>query len=386
MYFLTRIGAEPSANAAFNDLDITGNVTILGRGAGVSHIRVGWAQGSPDGVSDRLFTVMGGGASLNLVGLTLSNGVSWVAGQTLYAAAGSLVSITDSAVAQQLSTQNGISVQVHSSELTLRRTVFTNNINSTYTGAAVDVYGTSTAPSTLTIGDSLFAKNNFINGSGTTYNVRVSSYVNKINEGNNLIDDASGGFFDTTPGIGDHLGTPDYVVTSVADEFNHANDGYSLSLREAVDLANRSSGSNTIWLPGWAFELTRDRATYRGLNETDRDVAFGDLDIEDQLILRGVAGKTQVAWSAQATQRYGRLDTVFDLLGDANQDGQAEQDTNAADYTMRVDQMGSGSRSSANGELYTADFDDDGDVDAADQTVWSTYYGNSLDLFNVAVL
>jgi hypothetical protein len=379
MHLLTLVGSEPSPNVAVNDLDILGDVTIRGYGPGVSHIRVGWAEGSPDGANDRQFTVMGGGATLNLAGLTLSNGVSWVAGQTLYASPGSVVSITDSAIAQQLATYNGISVQVHSSDLTVRRSVFTNNKNSYASGAAIDVYGTSSAPSTLTIGESLFALNDYYDyygNPGTTYNVRVNQYVNKINEGNNLIDDAGGGFFDTTPGIGDYLGAPDYVVTSIADEFNHANDGFSLSLREAVDLANQPSGPNVIWLPAWRFTLTRDRQTYGGGSPTDTDVAFGDLDIKGPLTIRGIADRTRIEWKP------GVVDAVFDLLGDYSDDGLV----NAADYTVRVDQNGSGSGTPVDWEVYTADGDDDGDVDTADHTVWSTYYGSSLDLFDVDVL
>ena len=55
----------------------------------------------------------------------------------------------------------------------------------------------------------------------------------------------------------------------------------------------------------------------------------------------------------------------------------------AADYAERVNQNGSGSGTSADWEVYSADGDDDGDVDTADHTIWSTYYGSSLNLFDV---
>jgi len=134
------------------------------------------------------------------------------------------------------------------------------------------------------------------------------------------------------PGSGDYLGTPTYVVTSVADTFNHADDLEALSLREAVDLANNASTPAEIWLPAWRFQLTRDR----GSNATDIDVAYGDLDVKKSMTIRGVADRTHVEWKP------GIVDKVFDLLGDGNNDGQADYNSvSSADYTIWQDQNGS---------------------------------------------
>ena len=254
--------------------------------------------------------------------------------------------------------------------------MFTNNVSTQQDATALFATKLSGYDGSVTIGESIFALNEAIAGT-VTPNVWVANGVTKTNEGKNLYDNAAGNFFNQVPGAGDHLGTPDYVVTTVADTFDHTDDIASLSIREAIDLANQAAGQKEVWLPAWEFQLTRDRVTYGGGSSTDTDIAFGDLDIKDQLIVRGVAGRTRVEWKP------GVVDSVFDLLGDANNDGMSDQDTNAADYTVWADQDGSGSGTSADWEIYSADFDDDGDVDTADHAIWSSYYGNSLDLFDV---
>src|SRR3972149_137080 len=92
--------------------------------------------------------------------------------------------------------------------------------------------------------------------------------------------------------------------------------------REAVDMANTTAGVQEIWIPAWKFVLTRDRATYGGGSLTDTDIAWGDLDIKDSLIIRGVADRTSIAWKP------GVVDAVFDLLGDHSHDDIVD----AADY------------------------------------------------------
>jgi hypothetical protein len=162
------------------------------------------------------------------------------------------------------------------------------------------------------------------------------------------------------------------VVTSVADTFDHTNDVQSLSLREAVDLANQSAGTQEIWLPAWRFTLSLDR----GANATDTSVAYGDLDVTDSTVVRGVAGRTRIDWKA------GIVDKVFELAGDANSPGEADYGSvSAADYTVWQNQNGS----VGGWELFSADFDDDGDVDTDDYDVWTANYGHTLDLLDVSV-
>lgn len=169
---------------------------------------------------------------------------------------------------------------------------------------------------------------------------------------------------------GDHIGTPDYVVTSVADEIEPLNDDYAFSVREAVMDANGTAGAEEIWLPARSFALTIDRGT----NPTDTTAAYGDLDISDSLTIRGVNGATNVAW------RTGVVDKVFELLGDYN----GNRIVDAADYTVWRDTLGVGSADPAHWEQYAADGDDDGDVDQDDYDIWGSHFGNTLSLLGVS--
>jgi hypothetical protein len=323
----------------------------------------------------RVFEVAAGARlDLSKVTLTTGTGFGYSTGLAVNVASGGELFLTDSAVVNH-NNYAYPAIDAKASILTIRRSVFTNNYGG-YGSAAVHV-STGTGSATVTIGQSIFALNQG-GPYGNTTNVEVVGNVTKINEGYNLFDDIDGGFFDTTPGTGDYLGTPDYVVTSIADTFNHADDDDALSLREAVDLANNDSGASEVWLPAWAFVLTRDRTTY-GTGTTDLNVAFGDLDITDSLVVRGVSGQSSVQWAT------GVNDTVFDLIGDFNQDGQSDQLVSGSDYLEWQRQYGSGSVAPSNWEQFSADADDDGDVDSADQALWSSYYGNTLDLFDILV-
>jgi predicted outer membrane repeat protein len=369
-YELTRTGTE--TGIAYNDLDITGDVRIVGKGAGASIIDVSGLTGS-----DRfVFDVVSGG-SLSVSRITLTNDSAGTGYHGIRVVTGGEVLVEESVLSgfQVSIASAGSAIHADGGAVTIRRSVVTGNESNPYYAGAVYVKGGAT----LTIGDSAFADNQSWDsrfGVWRLLSVEVDSSVTKINEGYNRYDSTLGGFFNTTPGTGDFLGTPNYVVTSIVDTFNHADDNYALSVREAVDLANVASGAQAIWLPAWAFTLTRDRQNYGGGSPTDTDATFGDIDIKGPLTIRGVSTKTSVAWKA------GVVDAVFDLLGDYNDDGLVD----VADYNIRTLQNGSGSGTSADWEIYSADGDDDGDVDSADNTVWATYYGSSLDLFDVDVL
>lgn len=165
-------------------------------------------------------------------------------------------------------------------------------------------------------------------------------------------------------------------MTTIADTFDHTDDAWSLSLREAIDLTNTAGGQREIWLPAWEFVLTRDR----GVNPSDYDIAFGDLNIMGgtstrNLTIRGVDGVSSVRWNAAVA------DEVFKLVGDYDGDfhvapigsGRVE----AADYTIWADAISSG--------VYDAhaDGNEDGVIDQVDYDIWVTNFGNTLDLFGV---
>lgn len=201
--------------------------------------------------------------------------------------------------------------------------------------------------------------------------MKATAGVVKTNLGNNLYDEATGGFFDAVPAADDYQGMPHYVVTTIADTFDHTNDAASLSIREAVDLANQASGLKTIWIPAWKFTLTRDRGT----NSTDTNVSYGDLDIKNKLVVRGVAERTSIEWKS------GVVDKVFDLLGDFDGDGDVDPAMPLDDGEIWDNQFSS----SGAWEEFAADGDDDVDVDMYDEDIWAQNLGHTLQLTNVAL-
>jgi hypothetical protein len=373
-YTLSRTGSESTATVALNDLDILGDVTILGAGPGLSIIDNSGLVSAPANHA-HAFALDGAARRLRLSGMTVANGASTQSGQVAVAANGATFEILDSAIVNHTAYASGSAILISSAHLVVSRSVFTNNDNTSILGGtAIWLTGTTAAPASVEVGESIFALNAqpTYNGGTTHYAIRLSGTVTKINHGKNLYDYAGGGFFDTTPGVDDYLGTPNYVVTSAADTFNHADDLEALSLREAIDLANNATAPAEVWLPAWRFTLTLDR----GANASDTDVAFGDLDVKNSVTIRGVQGRTSVAWMA------GVVDKVFDLLGDYNNDGEADYGSvSAADYTIWQNQNGS----SGGLEQFSADGDDDGDVDAADYDIWHDNYGHALDLVDVGV-
>jgi hypothetical protein len=196
--------------------------------------------------------------------------------------------------------------------------------------------------------------------------------------GNNRLGNAAPGLAHDPNGNGDYIGTVDYIVTGIADTYNHANDESVVSLRDAIDLANTTAGAQEIWLPAWNFMLTRDRATFGGGSTTDMSVAFGDLDIGKSydtsnvggsLTIRGVNGSTSVAWKSDLP-----TDKLFELLGDYDNDGIANPPSNVDTSDNLLWRKG----------VSSADGNDDGVVDSLDYDVWFQNYGTSLAVHGIA--
>lgn len=367
-FYLTRVGTESDPNTDFNDLNILSNVTIVGAGAGATIIDPQF--GAVQGAMYRAFKIKGSTARLEMSGVTLTGAFVWQSsvvenGGGIFVTNQGGLKLSECAIANNQivsSYATGVAIRSVGGDVTVERCVFTNNYS--LNGAAIDAAPQATYNGSLTIGASIFALNT---AAGSTPNVKVTGAVTKNNLGNNLFDSATGGFFNTVSGPGDHQGTPQYVVTTVLDTLDHSDDIESTSVREAVDLANTTTGVQEIWIPAWKFVLTRDR----GILASDIDIAFGDLDVEGSLIVRGVADHTSIAWKP------GINDRVFDLLGDYNHDGTAD----TGDYVIWQMQ----NDSSGDYEEFVADGDDDGDVDQNDYNIWSQHYGNTLQLFDVSV-
>ena len=378
-YTLTRTGNELN-DASYNDLDITGEVVIVGQGAGLSVIDSSGLANISNQLYNRAFHVEGVGNSLLIDGVTLTGGNSGasLSGTAVLVEDQANFELADSAVVNNQGSGDGVAIRSLGADVTIRRSVFTNNVSTAQDAALFATKLSGGRDGSVTISQSIFALNQADNGT-VTPNVWVANGVNKVSEGYNLYDNASGNFFNQVALSTDYLGTTGYVVTTTEDTFDHTDDIEALSVREAIDLANTDTGASEVWLPAWHFELTRDRGT----NVTDTDVSYGDLDVKDSLIIRGVGSPsgsaTSIGW------RDDIVDDVFDLLGDFDNDGQATQGVAGSDFNTWQQQNGSGNQNSSNWGAYSADADDDGDVDGDDYNLWSQHYGNALDVFDIVV-
>jgi hypothetical protein len=361
-YTLTLSNTEGSGTAE-NDLDVTGNVTIIGAGPGLSVITNNFTYAAYQ--EHRNFQVAGATARLKVFGITFAGGFSYAsnAGIAALVQDGATLEMDSCVVVNNIAAYYGVGVRSMGGNLSIMRSVFTGNVD--YSDGAVYASDTSSYAGSLNIDETIFALNT---AQYSAPNVRATTAVVKTNLGNNRYDSAAGGFFDVVSGTGDYLGAANYVITTVADTFDHTNNAESLSIREAIDLANTASGAQEVWIPAWHFTLTRDR----GSATTDTDVSFGDLDISGNTIVRGVSGATSVGWKA------GVVDRVFDLLGDYNRNGVVD----SADYALWANQNGL----TGSPEQFAADGDDDGDVDSNDYNVWYSRYGNTFAMYGVTEL
>jgi hypothetical protein len=349
-YALSLAGSETAANASVNDVDVTSNVQIIGTGAGLAIIDAASIAGTSHG---RIFEVHPG-ASLNLSRVTLTGGHATILGGAVHAVGTNLTVDQVSMVGN--TSPNGGAIRVGSGcNLTITRSIFTENSASNEGGALLALGAAS-----VTIGSTIFAKN-------VQSNVYLPS-TGTTNLGNNRIDNTAGAgsFFSTA--YGDYIGSVDYVVTGVADTFNHADDQTVMSLRDAIDLADSAPGDQEIWLPAWSFVLTRER-----LADDATNVQYGDLEVSDSLTIRGIAGTTNattVAWQAGLP-----VDKTFELLGDYNGDGAV----GSGDFVVYQKYLGH------SGPNLPADGNDDGVVDEEDYDVYWEHFGTTLRLYDLDV-
>jgi len=362
-YVLSRSGSESGgAVGAENDLEITTEVTILGAGAGLTVIDASGLQGVGNAVNDRVFSVLTGASSgastngdLTLSGVTLTGGdVDTLTGGAILV--DSTLHLTDSALIGNKARQGGaIRVTGSSANVTIQRSVFTENTATQQGGA---IYSGDNN-SVMSISSSIFANN-----SATSAYDNVRSEGNSSSDGTNLSDKNDPIFSNN----GDHVGSVDYVVTTVADVIDSTDDDLRLSLREAMIAANGNAGAEEIWLPGWDFILGLEAGA-----GPDMTADQGDLDVSESLTVRGVGDGTDpitsIRWNSTV------MDEVFQLIGDYNGDGSVD----SGDYTFWLWTLGQ------TGPDLPADGDDDGDVDQQDYDVWASHFGNTLTLVDVEV-
>lgn len=364
-YELDLTGTE-AGTAAFNDLDIDEDIAIYGAGAGLSVI-------DASGVSDRVLSVKNG-ASLTLEGLTLTGGAASGNGGAVLVDTGGDLSLDRVAVVDNSATASGGGVYVFgypgSSTADIQNSVFTDNSAGHFGGGVMG----SQSSATITIGATVLADNTAVFGGP---NFHLVGGASATNDGDNLVGTYSGSVFDTS--AGDIVnGAPDSIVTSIADQYDDADDDYAFSLREAIDAANGTTTiDEEVWLPAWDYLLTRQRTTQAaGTQLTDTDAAFGDLDIEGNLTLRRAGALTESVRWADSTH----TDKTFELLGDYNGDHVVD----SADYTIyRANKYSSGTDPDE-WENLDGDANDDDTVDSSDHAIWVGNYGATLSLFGIS--
>lgn len=360
MYSLTISG---SGGIAQGDLDITNNITIIGTGAGEAVIN---ASGLWSTSSDRAFDVASGG-SLGLYCMTVTGGMAPNLanehGGAIYVRGGGSLYTGQCVIVGNRTTHSGANgggiYFADSAGGTINTSVITGNVSSNYAGGVfLDAFVSS---STVTVSNTIIAKNSAVSGASDVLAEVGRTFTSG---GKNRLGNSTIGFVHGTNN--DHISTAvDYIVTGLSDTYNSGNDGYVLSLREAVKKSNDTAGTQEIWAPGWRYRLVRERGTALA---TDIDELRGDIDIKGSVILRGMPGVGSVAWKAGVT------DAVFDFIGDFNGDGLGSGTddgiVDGADFLIWQAAYGTGD--------LRADADDDGDVDGDDLDLWQDYFGSTF--------
>jgi hypothetical protein len=337
------------------DYDITnGNsVTIRGTGAGSSMIDAFGLATSPD----RIFEVTDAGLSLSR--LTLTGGNAATNGGAILVGADASLFVDQTAFVENRTNAGGGAIAILSTAgtVTITSSVFTANTASAGGGAV-----RNEKPGVV-LNSTIVANNTGPVNLQGLINVGGGSYASL---GNMRFSEISS----TTPElIGEFLAPVNHLVTSVVDAVHDLPDRATMTLRDAIKLANDVAGAEEIWLPNWEFLLS----LVRNGQATDTSVAYGDLDIEDSLTIRGIYLATRVAWRVGAPQ-----DRIFELLGDFNNELVTDAtpgNVDLADYIVWRRYVGTG-------EAF-GDADDDGDTDANDYAWWGANWGNSLMLWGI---
>jgi hypothetical protein len=263
--------------------------------------------------NDRVFDLVAS-AALDLSRVSLTGGAATGSSGGAIRVSDGELTVTEAAFVGNAADSGGaIRVAGSSAEATILRSVFLDN---TTTGGGAAIYH-GDLNSTVLIGQSVFA--------GNTGASLIHKEDGTQNLGYNLTDNGTI-FFDEA--LGDHIATttPDYVVTSIADEITEADDAFALSLREAVIAANAAGG--VVWVPGWRHRLTR-AGTEAG------DATFNDLDITGAVTILGTSANS-------ATIDANGFDHVFQLTADATigrltLTGAAEEGVYASSGDLNID-------------------------------------------------
>lgn len=285
IYGLTLSGPDnPGTDwVAQGDLDIGRNITIIGAGPGETIIDATPLRTTA--YSDRVFDVAG---VLSLYWLTVTGGYAPAAPPSEVNGGGILVrdgctlvmggvAVVNNVASTNTSDGGGIYFNNGAGGV-INNSVVTGNYAGRNTGG-IYLYQPGVA-ATVRVANSIIAKNTAAN---TLY-----GGVDVLDGPDHLFQSLGYNQLTTLherfkPELGDYYANPlsiNYVVSGIADSFNHVDDNYARSLREAIDSANTTSGPQTIWVPAWVLRMTRPGS---GL------VDSGDFDITSEMTIHGAA-------------------------------------------------------------------------------------------------
>jgi hypothetical protein len=242
------------------------------------------------------------GGSLDITGTTLTGGKTSGRGGAIQVANSGSLTLNASALLGNEAQSFGGAISISSTAGSVSITDSVITANTAMSGGG----GIRNDKAGVTVGNTIWAKNVSVSNRHDVFATGTGTFISL---GNNMLTENSS----STPGFnGDFVGAVNYVVTSIADTINHKDDAVALSVREAVDSANSTTGAEEIWLPAWDFALTLKRNG----QQYDTTAEYGDLDVDDSLTIRGINGETSVDWHTSMP-----ADKVFELLGDYDNDG-----------------------------------------------------------------
>lgn len=364
---------------AAGDVDVFGQVFLRGGGAGVSIIDAQMIESlGTNAINDRVFSVHSQ-AVLKLQDLTVAGGNATATyddfAGALLVAANSRAEVSRTAITNNRAKDHAGAIWNAGGVLMLEDSVVAQNSVanvSNFAWASGGVHSNTMSSGQLSLSGSMLANNMNLapmpnTEVGHDLEVASSGGMTFLDAGFNRIESEDSPL---VQGVNhNYIGNADLVVTSIADtQIDHSNDSRSITLRESVDLANSTSGTQEVWLPAFRFVVMRNKLTAPGGDSTM--VADGDLDVlGGSLTLRGVPARTTIgSFSASVADR------VFELIGDYERNATSV----AGGYGYSVNNSDLAVTSPA------ADGDDDGDLDANDLALCNSNSGNVFILVDVS--
>jgi hypothetical protein len=296
-----RLTISGSGGDSEGDLDITGVVTIVGAGAGLSIINAAALKND-----DRIFDVVASGDALHLSRVTLTGGnapseTGQRDGGAIRVQSGGQLHLSYSVIVGNDTGQSGKGGGVYfaaTSSGSIEASVIAVNTGQETGG----IYLEAGSSGTVTLKSTIIANNS---PTQTNPDVYVGSGRILKSQGYNRLTTGGQGF---VPHASDYIGTVDYIVTGVTDTFDNSNDAVVRSVRDAINTANITTGTQEIWLPAWHFVMT---LTGTGL------ISQGDFDVSSAIVMSGIAAGATII---NAGGLLATTDRIFDLTAGSTLD------------------------------------------------------------------